>query len=92
MYDSDRQAQGGCREALLLTWIAFGVLAPILLVLVGVLLLAMLVLLLLAKHPALALIPIAIAAAGLYALYRWERSHDRTIEDLEDRHRRGGGG
>jgi hypothetical protein len=92
MYDSDQEAQGGCREALLLTWIAFRVLGPVLLALTGVVLLLMMVLVLMAKHPALVLIPVAIAAAGLYALYRHERSHDRTIEDLEDRYRGDGDG
>ena len=91
MYEPNEQARGGCMEALLLTWIAFRVLVPVLFALIAVIGVVVLEFALLAQHPALALIPVGVAAAGLYAMYRRERSHDRTMEELEDRYRGGDG-
>ena len=91
MYEPQEQAPGGCRETLLLIRIAFQVLAPALFGLMAVIALIVLMFALLAQHPALALIPIGIVAAGLYALSRWDRRRERTLDDLDDEYRQGRG-
>ena len=68
MYETQEQAPGGCREVLLLTRIAFQILLPAILALMGVMLLVLFLFYALATHPALALIPIGIAAAALEGL------------------------
>ena len=91
MYEPQKQARGGCRETLLLIRIAFEVLTPVLFGLIAVIALVVLMFALLAQHPALALIPIGIIAAGLYALSRWDRRRDHTRDDLDDQYRHGRG-
>lgn len=85
MYESREDAPGGCRETLLLTTIAFQILAPGLLAIAGVILLVLFLFAALAAHPALALIPIGIFAALLYGIYLYDKRRHRDRTDDIDR-------
>ena len=75
MYESPPGPEpGGCRETLLLTRIAFSVVVPVLLAVVGAMLLVILAFALFARHPLLVLLPLAILAAALWLLARRERA------------------
>ena len=76
MYEP-REERPGCRETLILTRAAFGVLIPIFAVMVTVLVLVMTFLLLLLTRPVLALIPLGLLVGGLFAFARWERGRYR---------------
>jgi Flp pilus assembly protein TadB len=84
MYEQEQQP-GGCRETLLLTRIAFQILAPGLLAIAGVILLVVFLFAALATHPALALIPVGLFGFALYGVYlldkRRERERHRDIDD-----------
>ena len=85
MYEPQRQP-GGCREALLLTRIAFAVLLPVLGAILGAILLVFLFFVLFTRHPALGLIPVGIVAALLALVaIRDRRQRERDIEDLRPR-------
>lgn len=67
----------GCRETLILIRAVFAIILPALAALFAVVLAVSLTVVLYARHPALALVPIA-AVVGLVYLYtRWERSRFR---------------
>ena len=74
---------GGCRETLLLTRIAFGVLIPPLLAIAAVLALLIVGFMLFTRHPLLALLPLIPIAAGLVWIARRERGDDRDLDDLD---------
>ncbi len=81
MYEPPRQEEpAGCRETWVLTRAAFAVLLPLLLAMIGVLSAVVAALALLAVHPALALLPIAALALGVYLFARWERRRFRPPE------------
>ena len=83
-YDPDRYESsevGGCREAFLLTRIAYGVLLPPLAVIVSVLTLIIGSFFLLAVHPALSLLPLMPLVAGGIWMARRDR---RLQEELEE--------
>jgi hypothetical protein len=78
MYEVQRQEEpGGCRDALLLTRSAFAVLLPPMLGLAAVLILIGAAVVLFARHPALALIPIAALIFGVALFARWEQGRFR---------------
>jgi hypothetical protein len=78
MYDEPPpDERPGCRETVILTRAAFAVLFPFLAAMIAVLVLVMTVLLLLFTNPALALIPLAVLVAGVFAFARWERGRYR---------------
>lgn len=68
---------GGCSQVIVLTWAAFTILFwPM--VALGLLLgLLASALMLLAIHPALALIPVGVAVAGIWLFAKWERRRFR---------------
>ena len=72
---------GGCREAWLLTRIAYGVLLPPLFVMVSVLTLIIGSFFLLAVHPALSLIPLTPIAAGAVWMIRRDQRLQRELEE-----------
>ncbi|MYB40868.1 MAG: hypothetical protein F4X76_01490 [Chloroflexi bacterium] len=74
---------GGCRETLLLTRIAFGVLIPPLLAVGAVLVLLIAGFVLFTTHPLLGLLPLIPIAAGLVWLARRERDEDRDLDDFD---------
>ena len=82
MYESQGPEPGGCRETLLLTRVAFSVIIPPLLAVVGVVVLVFVFFLLFSWHPLLGLLPIVLVAGGLYLLARYERSHDPDLDAL----------
>ena len=86
MYEQDSGPEpGGCRETLLLTRIAFGVLIPPLLAVAAVLVLLIAGFLLFTTHPLLGLLPLIPIAAGLVWIARRERDDDRDLDDLDPR-------
>ena len=72
-----QEEPGGCLEVWVLTRAMFGILFWPLLALVGFVLAVMLVLFLFTVHPALALIPVAAIALGVYFFAHWEQRHFR---------------
>jgi hypothetical protein len=81
MYEPQRQAEdGGCRETLLLTRAVFGVLGPPLAVAIVVVLLVGFAIFLYSRHPALALIPIAVLVIGALLFARWDQRRHRPPE------------
>ena len=83
MYEPPTQEVGGCRETLLLVRIAFQILMPPILAIMGLIVIVVLTFALLARHPLLALIPVSIFAFGLYLLIRWDRGNrDHMLDDL----------
>ena len=84
MYEEPRGGEpGGCRETLLLTRIAFGVLIPPLLAIGAVLVLLIAGFVLFTTHPLLGLLPLIPIAAGLVWIARRERDDDRNLDDLD---------
>ena len=72
-----QEEPGGCLEVWVLTRAMFGILFWPLLALVGFVLAVFLVLFLFTVHPALALIPVAAIALGVYLFARWEQRRFR---------------
>lgn len=70
----------GCREVWVLTRAAFGVLIPVLLAMLVVLGAVTGAIVLLAVHPALALLPVGALVAGILLFVRWERTRFRPPE------------
>lgn len=86
MYEQNSGPEpGGCRETLLLTRIAFGVLIPPLLAVGAVLVLLIAGFVLFTTHPLLGLLPLIPIAAGLVWIARRERDDDRDLDDLDPR-------
>ncbi len=78
MYEPPREEEpSGCRDTLVLTRAAFAVLLPPLLAIIAVLGAVSVAVALLSVHPALALLPIAVLAVGVYLFARWERGRFR---------------
>ena len=73
---------GGCRETLLLTRIAFGVLIPPLLAIAAVLVLLIAGFVLFTTHPLLGLLPLIPVAAALVWVARRDMGNDE--DDLDD--------
>jgi len=67
----------GCRETLILTRAVFAVILPALLAIFGVLFTVAITVVLYARHPALALIPIGAVVLLLMLYARWERGRFR---------------
>lgn len=74
---SSDEERPGCRETLILTRAVFAVILPALLAIFGVLFAVAITVVLYARHPALALIPIAAVVVLLLLYARWERSRFR---------------
>lgn len=72
-----QEEPAGCRETWVLTRATFAVLIPLLLALIAVLATVVAALILFAVHPALALLPIAALAVGVWLFARWERRRFR---------------
>lgn len=72
---------GGCREAFLLTRIAYEVLLPPLFVIIATLSLIMGSFFLLAVHPALSLIPLMPIVAGAIWMIRRDQRVQRELEE-----------
>lgn len=78
MYEPQRaEGPSGCLDTLVLTRAAFAVLLPPLLAILAVLGGVTAAVVLLAVHPALALLPIAGLGVGIYLFARWERGRSR---------------
>ncbi len=74
------QQTGSWGEVFTITKIAFGLLLPFLGALVGLLILVVLIVILYARHPALALLPLILVAIGIaYAVRRGRRQHDDEV-------------
>ncbi len=83
-YEPPEEEPGGCRESLVMTRVAFGVLLPPMLVIGGGVTLIMLTIFLTIVHPVLVIIPVLLAAAGIY----WFIARDpRAHRELEERTR-----
>ena len=76
-YEPPPDERPGCRETVILTRAAFAVLLPILAAMIAVLVLVMTVLLLLFTRPVLAIIPLILLVAAVFAFTRWERGRYR---------------
>lgn len=72
---------GGCRDALVITRVAFEVLVPIMLAGIAALALVALTVVLFARHPALALLPLSAVVVALYLLAR----RDRRLQEEQQR-------
>ena len=74
MYEVSQQEQRpGCRDAWVISMAVFAIILPIvgaMIVLLGAITLAFV---LFTVHPSLALIPLALMGAGIYAFARWEQ-------------------
>jgi hypothetical protein len=77
MYQTPEGERPGCRETLILTRAVFAVILPALVAIFAVLFAAAFTVVLYARHPALALIPIAIVVTLLFLYARWERGRFR---------------
>ncbi len=74
MYEVPKQdARPGCRDVWVITLAVFAVILPIVGVIIALLGALIATFVLLTIHPALALIPIALTAAAIFAFMRWER-------------------
>ncbi len=82
MYESRGPEPGGCRETLLLIRVAFSVIIPPLLAVMGVIVLLFVFFLLFSRHPLLGLLPVLVVVGALYLLSRYERSRDPDLDDL----------
>ena len=67
----------GCLDALLITRAVFAVIAPVAIAMVVLLIDVAAIFVLFAIHPALALIPVAISAVGVWLLARWDQQRHR---------------
>ena len=74
---SSDEERPGCRETLILTRAVFAVILPALVAMFLVLIGVAITVVLYARHPALALIPIAAVVLLLVLYARWERSRSR---------------
>jgi hypothetical protein len=83
-YEPPKQTEAGSwSEVFVMTKVAFSVLMPFVLGLIGLLLLFTIAILLFAQHPALALIPFVPVAGAVYWVLRRERiAHDAEIARL----------
>ena len=78
MYEVPKQeARPGCRDAWVVSLAVFAVIAPIVGVAIALLAALTAAIFLFTVHPVLALVPIALAVAGVYAFARWEQSRFR---------------
>ncbi len=74
MYEVPRQdARPGCRDVWVISLAVFAVILPILGVIITLLSAVTAAFILFTIQPALALIPIAVVTAGIFAFVRWER-------------------
>lgn len=74
MYEVPRQeAKPGCRDVWVITLAVFAVILPILGAIIALLSAVTAAFVLFTIHPALALIPILVVTAGIFAFARWER-------------------
>ncbi len=74
MYEVPRQdARPGCRDVWVITLAVFAVILPIVGAIIAILGALTATFVLFTIHPALALIPIALTAAAIFAFARWER-------------------
>ena len=83
-YDPDQRRgdePGGCREALMMTRIAYSVLLPPIAVMMGVIAIAFAAIFLLTIHPLLALIPLLPVVAAIAWIVRRDRRVQREMED-----------
>jgi hypothetical protein len=67
----------GCREVWVLTRAVFAIILPAMAAIFAVLLAAAVTFVMYARHPALALVPIAAVVGLLYVYARWERRRFR---------------
>jgi hypothetical protein len=67
----------GCLDALVIMRVVFSVILPVVLAMIVVLVDVAVIVTLYARHPALALIPIAITAVGVWLYARWEQRRFR---------------
>ena len=79
-YEPPKQQQAGCRDALVITRVAFGVLMPILLFGLGGIALVAVTIALFAVHWSLTLLPLGAVVVGLFALARRDRRVQRERE------------
>ncbi len=84
-YQPPKQQQPGCRDGLILTRVAFGLLLPLLLFGVGAMALVALTVVLFTVHWSLALMPLGVVVAGLVALARRDRRLQREREQEIER-------
>ncbi|MCH8850293.1 MAG: hypothetical protein IIC89_05645 [Chloroflexi bacterium] len=76
MYEPPREETPGCRDTLVLTRAAYGLLLPPLIGMFAVLALITGAVFLFAVHPALALLPVALLAGAIYVFARWDRNRN----------------
>jgi hypothetical protein len=67
-------------DALVITRVVFSMILPVVLAMIVLLVDIAAVVILYAQHPALALIPIALTAVGIWLFARWEQRHFRPPE------------
>lgn len=85
-YEPPKQEQKpGCRDGIVLTRVAFGLLLPLLAFGVGAMALVALAVVLFATHWALGLLPLGAVVAGLLLLARRDRRVQREREQEIDR-------
>lgn len=78
MYEVPQQeTRPGCRDAWVLTLAVFAVVLPVVAVCIALLAALAAAVFLFAVHPALALVPVAVAAGAVYAFARWEQGRFR---------------
>lgn len=69
----EQDSSGSWGEIFVITWVIFGLLAPFMGAIFGVITFAVVTLLLVELHPLLGLVPLALLAAGAYWVLRRER-------------------
>lgn len=77
MYEPPADERPGCRETLVLTRVTFAVLLPVLGAMLLVMSAAVAVIVLFIIQPALALIPLGLLVAAIFAFARWDRRRTR---------------
>ena len=77
MYEVPSEERPGCRDAAVLTRAVFAILLPPLLAMIAVLGSIAVVIVLFTVHPALALLPVAAVALGVWLYARWEQRRYR---------------
>ena len=78
MYEVPKQEERpGCRDVWVITLAVFAVILPVVFAMIALLGGVTLAFVLFTVHPALALIPIAVMVAGMYAFARWEQTRFR---------------
>lgn len=83
-YPKEPDEPSGCAQTFIITRVIFQILAGPLAVLIGAMGLMIGTLLLFTINPLLALIPLGIAAAGIYAFFRWEQKRIERDIPKED--------